>query len=108
MIHRQISIKLQEEDYLRLDKMAKVMHRNKHAIAVTAITDTLNMIENRGCERVPLLVVQARTALDYAQTAPALPNTPVTSPKDARKTEEKGQGKNTAETKSKPVSPRAP
>ncbi|MDB4793511.1 hypothetical protein OAG63_00595 [Methylacidiphilales bacterium] len=85
MIHRQISVKLREDLYLRLEKTSKVMHMNKHAIVVTSIEDTLDMIDSRGCEKVPLLVVQARTAQDYAQEAPALPIRSDTAPPEKRR-----------------------
>ena len=85
MIHRQISVKLREDLYLRLEKTSKVMHLNKHAIVVTAVEDTLDMIDNRGCEKVPLLVVQARTAQDYAQEPPPLTIRSDTAPPEKRR-----------------------
>jgi hypothetical protein len=73
MIHFQISVKLNEALYNRLMKTASAMRMNKHAFVVTSVEETLDMIDKRGCEKVPLLVVQARTAHDYIQQAPALP-----------------------------------
>jgi hypothetical protein len=110
MMHRQISIKLREEDYQRLEKVAEVMRTNKHAIVVTAVTDTLDMIENRGSEKVPLQIVQARNEIDYAQAAPslALPKPSVAAPSEsAPKTKEKDQQKTEAETGNESV-PLAP
>jgi len=82
---------------------------NKHAFVVNSVEETLNMIDNRGCEKVPLLVVQARTAQDYVQAAPPLPIHSEAGPPDRpRETPESEQRKNAAKTKSKPVPPRAP
>lgn len=73
MIHIQISIKLHEDLYNRLLKTTSTMRMNKHAFVVSSIEETLNMIDNRGSEKVPLLVMQARTAQDYIQEPPRLP-----------------------------------
>ena len=73
MNHIQISIKLHEDLFNRLVKTTSIMRMNKHAFVVSSIEETLNMIENRGGEKLPLLVVQARTAEDYVQEAPSLP-----------------------------------
>jgi hypothetical protein len=73
MIHRQLSIKLPEDLFNRLAKTTSTMRMNKHAFVVGSVEETLNLIDNRGSEKVPLLVMQARTAQDYAQQAPSLP-----------------------------------
>jgi len=73
MNHIQISIKLNEDLFNRLAKTTSTMHMNKHAFVVSSVEETLNMIDNRGSEKVPLLVMQARTAQDYAEEAPTLP-----------------------------------
>jgi hypothetical protein len=49
------------------------MRMNKHAFVVNSIEETLNLIDNRGSEKVPFLVMLARAAQDYAQEAPSLP-----------------------------------
>jgi len=73
MNHIQISIKLHEDLFNRLVKTTSAMRMNKHAFVVSSVEETLNMIDNRGGEKVPLLVVQARTAQDYARETPSLP-----------------------------------
>jgi len=85
MNHIQISIKLHEDLYNRLVKTAATMRMNKHAFVVNSVEETLNMIDSRGCEKVPLLVVQARTAQDYAQEAPLLPIRSDAGPPDKRR-----------------------
>jgi hypothetical protein len=72
MIHRQLSIKLPEDLFNRLAKTTSTMRMNKHAFVVSSIEETLNLIDNRDSEKVPLLVMQARMAQDYAQEAPSL------------------------------------
>ena len=73
MNHFQLSIKLHEDLFNRLSKMTSTMRMNKHAFVVSSVEETLNLIENRGSEKVPLLVMQARTAQDYVQASPPLP-----------------------------------
>ena len=93
MIHHQISIKLHEDLFNRLEKTTSTMRMNKHAFVVSSVEETLNLIDNRGSEKVPLLVMQARTAQDYAQEAPSL-----TILSDARPPEKRHEtrGKRTA------------
>jgi hypothetical protein len=74
MIHFQISVKLNEALYQRLMKTASLMRMNKHAFVVNSVEETLNLIDNRGSEKVPWLVVQARSAQDYVNQAPTLAN----------------------------------
>jgi hypothetical protein len=85
MIHRQISIKLHEDLFNRLVKTTSAMRMNNHAFVVNSIEETLNLIDNRGCEKVPLLVVQARTAQDYVQEAPPLPIRSEAGPPESRR-----------------------
>ena len=49
------------------------MRMNKHAFIVNAVKETLRLIQDRGKEKLPLLVAQARTAEDHARDALALP-----------------------------------
>ena len=109
MNHIQISIKLHEDLFNRLVKTTSAMRMNKHAFVVNSVEETLNMIDNRGGEKVPLLVVQARTAQDYVQAAPSLPiQSDARSPERPCETQEPEQRKKTVKTRSKHLSPRAP
>ena len=85
------------------------MRMNKHAFIVSSIEETLNLIDNRGSEKMPLLVMQARTAQDYVQEAPSLPiRSDAGPPEKPRETREPEQRKITVGTKSKHVSLRTP
>jgi hypothetical protein len=107
MIHFQISVKLNETLHQRLIKTASQMRMNKHAFVVNSLEETLNLIDNRGCEKVPLLVVQARTAQDYVQQAPSLPiRSNSSSPEKVDEFEVSDQTKSESKRKRKPVSPR--
>jgi hypothetical protein len=104
MIHFQISVKLNEALYQRLMKTASLMRMNKHAFVVNSVEETLNLIDNRGCEKVPLLVVQARTAQDYVNQTPALPlRSEAEMPENNRESQERKQRKSVTGTKSKPA-----
>jgi hypothetical protein len=104
MIHFQISVKLNENLHQRLVKTASQMRMNKHAFVVNSLEETLNLIDNRDCEKLPLLVVQARTAQDYVKQAPTLANgSEAGPPEKPRETHASEHGKN----KSKPAALRA-
>jgi hypothetical protein len=85
MIHRQLSIKLSEDLFNRLARTTSTMRMNKHAFAVSSVEETLNLIDNRGDEKVPLLVMQARTEQDYVQEASSLSILPDTGPPEKRR-----------------------
>jgi len=85
MIHRQLSIKLSEDLFNRLAKTTSTMRMNKHAFVVNSVEETLNLIDNRGSEKVPLLVMQARTAQDYAPEDPSLPTRSDAGPPEKRR-----------------------
>jgi hypothetical protein len=109
MIHFQISVKLNEALYQRLMKTASLMRMNKHAFVVNSVEETLNLIDNRGCEKVPLLVVQARSAQDYVKQAPTLANgSEAGPPEKPRETHAPEQTKSAAKNKSKPAAPPIP
>jgi hypothetical protein len=97
MNHIQISIKLHEDLFNRLVKTTSAMRMNKHAFVVNSVEETLNMIDNRGGEKVPLLVVQARTAQDYARESPSLQlRSDAGPPEKPRETGNKPSRKSTA------------
>jgi len=73
MNHIQISVKFDEDTHNELACVAKKMRITPHKFIVTAVQEMQRMIADRGKERVPLLVVQARAALDYEQASPSLP-----------------------------------
>lgn len=109
MIHFQISVKLNETLHQRLTKTASQMRMNKHAFVVNSLEETLNLIDNRDCEKLPLLVVQARTAQDYVKQAPMLPKgSEAGPPEKLRKTHAPEPAKSAAKNKSKPASPPIP
>ncbi len=94
MNHIQISIKFDEDTHDKITEMTGKMRITPHKFIVTAVQEMQRMIEDRGKERVPLLVVQARAALDYEQEAPPLPiPTSTLAPKKARKTAQTSEGK---------------
>ena len=93
MNHIQISIKFDEDTHDKITHMTDKMRITPHKFIVTAVQEMQRMIEDRGKERVPLLVVQARTALDYEQEAPPLPIHLDTSPKSVRKRQGEDRGK---------------
>jgi hypothetical protein len=73
MIHVQVSVKLDEDTHAKVADLTAKMGITVHKFIVDALHQTLRMIGERGQEKVPLLVIQARTALDYAQATPVLP-----------------------------------
>jgi len=73
MNHIQISIKFDEDTHQEIAKITDCMRMNKHAFIVNAVKETLRLIQDRGKEKLPLLVAQARTAEDHARDALALP-----------------------------------
>jgi len=73
MIHVQVSVKLDEDTHAKVDDLAVKMGITVHKFIIDSLRQNLHMIGERGREKVPLLVIQARTALDYAQAAPVLP-----------------------------------
>jgi hypothetical protein len=73
MNHIQISIKFDEDTHDKITQVTGKMRITPHKFIITAVQEMQRMIEDRGKERVPLLVVQARAALDYEQAAPPLP-----------------------------------
>jgi hypothetical protein len=94
MNHIQISIKFDEDTHDKITQVTGKMRITPHKFIVTAVQEMQRMIEDRGKERVPLLVVQARAALDYEQEAPPLPIRSGTGPPEhIRKTENQGRGK---------------
>ena len=94
MNHIQISIKFDEDTHDKIAQVTGKMRITPHKFIVTAVQEMQRMIEDRGKERVPLLVVQARTALDYEQEAPPMPIRSDTGPPEhIRKTENQGRGK---------------
>lgn len=109
MIHFQISVKLNETLHQRLIKTASQMRMNKHAFVVNSLEETLNLIDNRDCEKLPLLVVQARTAQDYVKQAPMLPNgSEAGPPEKLRETHAPEPAKSAGKKKSKPAAPPIP
>jgi hypothetical protein len=109
MIHFQISVKLNETLHQRLIKTASQMRMNKHAFVVNSLEETLNLIDNRDCEKLPLLVVQARTAQDYVKQAPPLPNgSEAGPPEKLHETRDMEQPKRCAKNRSRPVRPSVP
>jgi hypothetical protein len=94
MNHIQISIKFDEDTHDKITQVTGKMRITPHKFIVTAVQEMQRMIEDRGKERVPLLVVQARAALDYEQEAPPLPIRSDTGPPEhIRKAEDRGRGK---------------
>ena len=94
MNHIQISIKFDEDTHDKITQVTGKMRITPHKFIVTAVQEMQRMIEDRGKERVPLLVVQARAALDYEQEAPPLPIRSATGPPGhICKTENQGRGK---------------
>jgi methanogenic corrinoid protein MtbC1 len=73
MIHVQVSVKLDEDTYAEIARLAAQMGITVHKFIVDALGQVLHMIGKRGQEKIPLLVIQARIAVDYAQAAPVLP-----------------------------------
>lgn len=73
MVHVQVSVKLDEDTHVAVAGLAAKMGITVHKFIVDALGQNLHMTGERGREKVPLLVIQARTALDYAQAAPVLP-----------------------------------
>jgi hypothetical protein len=109
MIHFQISVKLNETLHQRLIKTASQMRMNKHAFVVNSLEETLNLIDNRDCEKLPLLVVQARTAQDYLKQAPTLPNgTEAGPPEKPRETRAPESRKSVVANRGKPAGNRGP
>ena len=85
------------------------MRMNKHAFVVNSLEETLNLIDNRDCEKLPLLVVQARTAQDYVKQAPPLANgSEAGPPEKLRETHAPEPAKSAARNKSKPAAPPIP
>ena len=94
MNHIQISVKFDEDTHDKITEMTGKMRITPHKFIVTAVQEMQRMIEDRGKERVPLLVVQARAALDYERESPPLPiHSDAWPPEYVRKTESKGRGK---------------
>ena len=94
MNHIQISIKFDEDTHDKITQVTGKMRITPHKFIVTAVQEMQRMIEDRGKERVPLLVVQARAALDYEQEGPPLPiHSDAGPPERGRKTENQGRGK---------------
>ena len=94
MNHIQISIKFDEDTHDKITQVTGKMRITPHKFIVTAVQEMQRMIEDRGKERVPLLIVQARAALDYEQKTPHLPiHSNAGSPEHVRKTEGKACGK---------------
>jgi len=73
MNHIQISIKFDEDTHNEIAEITGCMRMNKHAFIVNSVKETLKLIKDRGKEKLPLLVAQARTAEDYARDAQSLP-----------------------------------
>ena len=73
MIHVQVSLKLDEDTHAVIADLAAKMGISVHKFIVDTLRQVLRMIGERGKEKIPLLVIQARTALDYAQATPILP-----------------------------------
>ena len=97
MNHIQISIKFDEDTHDKIAQVTGKMRITPHKFIVTAVQEMQRMIEDRGKERVPLLVVQARAALDYEQEAPPLPIRSDTGPPEKScETGSKRRGKRTA------------
>jgi hypothetical protein len=85
------------------------MRITPHKFIVTAVQDMQQMIKNRGKEKLPLLVVQARTALDYEQESPSMPiRSDSGAPEKPHERRGPEQQKSAAKTRSKPVSSRVP
>ena len=94
MNHIQISIKFDEDTHDKITQVTGKMRITPHKFIVTAVQEMQRMIEDRGKERVPLLVVQPRAAVDYEQAAPPLPiHSDAGPPEHVRKTETQGRGK---------------
>jgi len=72
MIHVQVSVKMDEDTHAEIAGLAAKMGISVHKFIIDALRQILRMIGERGREKVPFLVVQARTALDYAQAPPVL------------------------------------
>ena len=99
MNHIQISIKFDEDTHDKITQMTGKMRITPHKFIVTAVQEMQRMIEERGKERVPLLVVQARAALDYERESPSLPtHSDAGPPEFVRKTEVTGRGKGARRT----------
>jgi hypothetical protein len=104
MTHIQISVKFDEDTHTEITRVTKTMRISPHKFIVTAVQEVQRMIVDRGREKLPLLVVQARAALDYEQTIPSLPvGLTVGPPEKSRKTLEPEQQKSAAGTRSKPA-----
>ena len=89
MNHIQISVKFDEDTHNEIARVAEKMRITPHKFIVTAVQDVQQMIKDRGKEKVPLLVVQARTALDYELENPSLPmRSDAGSPEKLRETRE--------------------
>lgn len=73
MIHIQVSVKFDEDTHAEIALIASKMGISVHKFIVDGVRQILRMIDERGQEKVPLLVIQARTALDYVQAPPVLP-----------------------------------
>jgi hypothetical protein len=73
MHHIQVSIKFNEDLFNEIVQTTSTMRMNKHAFIVSAVEETLKLIKNRGKEKLPLLVAQARTAEDHARDSLPLP-----------------------------------
>ena len=93
MNHIQVSIKFDEDTHNEIAEITGCMRMNKHAFIVNAVKETLRMIQERGKERIPLLVVQAQTAQKFAQEAPLLPIRSDAGPPEKRR---ETRGKSTA------------
>jgi hypothetical protein len=97
MNHIQISIKFDEDTHDKITEMTGKMRITPHKFIVTAVQEMQRMIEERGKERVPLLVVQARAALDYERESLPLPIlSDAGPPEKSCETGSKHRGKRTA------------
>ena len=85
MNHIQISIKFDEDTHQEIAKITGCMRMNKHAFIVNAVKETLRLIQDRGKEKLPLLVAQARTAEDHARDALPLPTRSDAGPPEKRR-----------------------
>jgi hypothetical protein len=73
MIHHQISVKFDDKTHNEITRVAGKMRITPHKFIVTSVQEMQQMIEDRGKEKLPLLVALARRALDYAKETPSLP-----------------------------------
>jgi len=73
MIHHPFTVKFHIDLFNRIVRMATTMGIKPHNFIIKAVEEILNMIDKEGSEKVPFLVVQARSAQKYVQEAPSLP-----------------------------------